>query len=134
MMDGRQLEDKVPYDDSPTTQQENSRRHSNFGIPEKMVTVLCDLTYEVSDTERHTIREEEQLLLLDQTNEDWWMVARLDEQHKSSEETPSSSSQTSNPLCSLPFFVPTSYVKLIQLPQQRDTSPNTEDCDDLRCK
>lgn len=99
---------------------------------EKVVTVLCDLTYEVSETERHTIKAEERLLLLDQTNEDWWMVARADVEHQGTSEETSASS--SNPLSSLPFFVPTSYVRL--LPQQKEASPGTttEDCDDLRCK
>lgn len=113
-----------------------------LGSPSSLqtVVVLCDLTYEVSATERLTIRAQEQLLLLEQTNEDWWMVARV-------ASSPSSPEVNHHHRHSSPFFVPTSYIKLLSPtevacdslhppppPPPPAASTSAEDCDDLRCE
>ena len=127
---GVEVEAPVPPSDRPSSP-----------VSFQTVVVLCDLTYEVSATERLTIRADEQLLLLEQTNEDWWMVARSPGvgQHNSQQ---LKNAENHHHHHTSPFFVPTSYIKLLQPVVNCDSPPppppsistSAEDCDDLRCE
>lgn len=87
-----------------------------------IVLVHCDLSYEVGPHEWQAIKQDERLLLLEQSSEEWWLVTRdfkENDQTRASNTAPPSSN-----LCES-FFVPTSYIRLLN---------EREDAEDLKSK